>query len=53
MAHVIDVTVPVQESFTFDACAQDARDVPGNGRLLGQNGDVGLRATHLIMIAGV
>ena len=47
------VTVPVQESIALDACAQDTRNVPGNGRLLGQNGDIGRRATHPIMIPGM
>ena len=47
------VTVPVQESIALDSCAQDTRNVPGNGRLLGQNGDIGLSATHPIMIPGM
>jgi hypothetical protein len=42
----------MQKSIAFDARPQDTRNVPGNGRLLGQNGDIGLRATHAIMIQG-
>jgi hypothetical protein len=42
----------MQESIAFDACPQDTRNVSGNGRLLGQNGDIGLLATHPIMILG-
>ena len=44
------VTVPMQESIAFDACPQDTRNVAGNGRLLGENADIFLRATHPIMI---
>src|SRR5256885_14595667 len=41
-----------QESIALYAGAQDMRNVPGNGRLLGQNGDIGLR-THSFMIPGL
>jgi hypothetical protein len=42
----------MQESIAFDACPQDTRNVAGNGRLLSQNGDIFLRATHPIMMRG-
>ena len=44
------ITVPVQESIALGARAQNMRNVPCNGGLLGQNSDIGLRAAHPIMI---
>src|SRR6266850_4491619 len=41
-----DVAIAVQESVALSLRVQNARDIPGNGWLFGQNGDIGLCRTH-------